>query len=113
MPCCVFLERLLRRSALVFFCLLIALAGCGVGFDALHMLIGQPSLEVLFAVLEDGGEMVAITGFTFYSLHLLANTSPRRMEMIADLMASRGHGDRVVEKVLGGNFARLFGEVWK
>ena len=39
--------------------------------------------------------------------------SPLRMEMIADLMASRGHGDRVVEKVLGGNFARLFTEVWK
>jgi membrane dipeptidase len=38
--------------------------------------------------------------------------TPRRMEIIADLMASRGHGDRVIEKVLGRNFARLFGEVW-
>jgi membrane dipeptidase len=38
--------------------------------------------------------------------------SPLRMEMIADLMASRGHGDRVIEKVLGTNFARLLGEVW-
>ena len=31
---------------------------------------------------------------------------------LADLMASRGMADRVIGKVLGGNFARLFGEVW-
>ena len=37
---------------------------------------------------------------------------PRRMDTLADLLASRGMGDRVIEKVLGGNFARLFGEVW-
>jgi len=39
--------------------------------------------------------------------------TPRRMEKIADLMAERGHRDRVIEKVLGGNFARLLGEVWR
>jgi membrane dipeptidase len=39
--------------------------------------------------------------------------TPRRMETIADLMAARGHRDRVIEKVLGGNFVRLFGEVWR
>lgn len=37
---------------------------------------------------------------------------PRRLEAIAGLMAERGHPDRVVEKVLGANFMRLFGEVW-
>ena len=36
----------------------------------------------------------------------------RRMEMIADLLAQRGHGARTIEKVLGGNWMRLFGEVW-
>jgi membrane dipeptidase len=39
--------------------------------------------------------------------------SPRRMEMIADLMTGRGHASGVVEKVLGANWMRLFGEVWK
>ncbi len=38
--------------------------------------------------------------------------SPRRMEMIADRLAARGHGGEVVEKVLGGNWARLLREVW-
>ena len=39
--------------------------------------------------------------------------SPRRMEKIADLLAGKGHEAPVIEKVLGGNWARLFGEVWK
>lgn len=36
----------------------------------------------------------------------------RRMEMIADRMAARGHTDRVIEKVLGANWLRLFSDVW-
>ncbi len=39
--------------------------------------------------------------------------SPRRMELVAGLLGSRGHSDRRVEKILGGNFLRLFREVWK
>jgi len=38
--------------------------------------------------------------------------SPRRMEMIADKLLARGHSSARVEKMVGGNFARLFGEVW-
>ena len=37
---------------------------------------------------------------------------PRRLEAIADQMAARGHANRVIEKVLGANFMRLFEEVW-
>lgn len=37
---------------------------------------------------------------------------PRRFEKLAFDMNKRGHSDRVIEKVLGGNFARLLGEVW-
>jgi len=38
---------------------------------------------------------------------------PRRLDTIADRMAARGHASRVIEKVLGANFMRLFGEVWR
>src|SRR3990170_907395 len=38
--------------------------------------------------------------------------SPRRMEMIADKLLARGHSSARVQKIVGGNFARLFGEVW-
>lgn len=37
---------------------------------------------------------------------------PRRMETIAGVMADHGHPRRVIEKVVGGNFMRLFSEVW-
>ena len=37
---------------------------------------------------------------------------PRRLETIAGMMAARGHSDARIEKVLGANFVRLFGEVW-
>ncbi len=38
--------------------------------------------------------------------------SPRRMEMIADKLISRGHSSARVEKIIGGNFARLVNDVW-
>lgn len=36
----------------------------------------------------------------------------RRMEMIADALSAKGHPDRVVEKVIGGNWVRVLSEVW-
>lgn len=38
--------------------------------------------------------------------------SHRRMEMIADALSTRGHSDRVIEKVIGGNWLRLCEDVW-
>ena len=38
--------------------------------------------------------------------------TPRRFETIATLLSKRGRSDRVIEKVLGGNFLRLFAETW-
>jgi len=39
--------------------------------------------------------------------------TPRRMEQIADGLAARGYTSARIEKVLGQNWLRLFGEVWK
>jgi membrane dipeptidase len=38
--------------------------------------------------------------------------TPRRFETIATLLSRRGKPDRVIEKVLGGNFLRLFAQTW-
>jgi membrane dipeptidase len=38
--------------------------------------------------------------------------TPRRMEQIADALAARGHSSARIEKVLGGNWLRLFRETW-
>ena len=37
---------------------------------------------------------------------------PRRLERVADALLARGHAERVVEKVVGENWLRLFREVW-
>ncbi|MGI8785886.1 MAG: dipeptidase [Acidobacteriota bacterium] len=37
---------------------------------------------------------------------------PRRLESIAIAMAKRGHSSAVIEKVIGGNFYRVFREIW-
>jgi membrane dipeptidase len=47
-----------------------------------------------------------------YNLVLEYNT-PNRLESIALDLLKRGHSEARVEKIVGGNFARLFGEVWK
>ena len=38
--------------------------------------------------------------------------TPRRFETLAALLRERGHSQARIEKILGGNFARLFREVW-
>jgi membrane dipeptidase len=38
---------------------------------------------------------------------------PNRCEIIADNLLKRGYAARVTEKVLGSNFVRAFGEIWK
>jgi membrane dipeptidase len=38
--------------------------------------------------------------------------APRRLELIADALLARGHTQGRVEKIIGGNFARLMRDVW-
>jgi len=38
--------------------------------------------------------------------------TPRRLERIADLLASRRHSSARIEKIIGGNWMRVLGEVW-
>lgn len=38
--------------------------------------------------------------------------TPRKMELIVDALLKRGHKSGAVEKILGNNFKRVFGEIW-
>lgn len=38
--------------------------------------------------------------------------TPRRLEQIAEQLLARRHSETRVEKIIGGNWMRLFGEVW-
>ena len=37
---------------------------------------------------------------------------PNRFEVLAAMLSARGHSDARIAKILGGNFARVLGEVW-
>lgn len=39
--------------------------------------------------------------------------TPRRMELIAEALARRGYRNAALAKILGGNFARVLGEIWR
>lgn len=39
--------------------------------------------------------------------------TPRRLQKLGDLLSARRHATPRIEKILGGNFARLFREAWK
>lgn len=46
--------------------------------------------------------------------YLFANdlNTPERFETLADLLLARGHSESRVQKILGANLLRLFGEIW-
>ena len=44
--------------------------------------------------------------------YVIGLNTPRRIEVIADQLLKRGYSSRVAEKIVGGNFARVFGEIW-
>lgn len=39
--------------------------------------------------------------------------TPRRVEQVADRLAAAGHPSARIEKIIGGNWVRLLGEVWR
>ena len=45
-------------------------------------------------------------------LHIKELNYPRRLEGVALGLAKRGHSAAVIEKVIGGNFHRVFREIW-
>ena len=46
-------------------------------------------------------------------LYVVGLNVPNRCEVIADALLQRNYPPRVAEKVLGSNFVRVFGEIWK
>ena len=44
--------------------------------------------------------------------YVIGLNGPRRIEVITNELLKRGYPAGTVEKVIGGNFARVFGEIW-
>lgn len=45
--------------------------------------------------------------------YVLGLNTPRKIEVIADELMKRGYSARIVEKVVGANFVRVFNDVWR
>lgn len=63
-----------RQVFLLIYKPVIFLILCGVMFDMLHIFINVPGSDIIFTVLEDGGEMLSIAAATAVSVAVLRNS---------------------------------------
>jgi len=71
----------------------------------------KQNIELIKDTIAQGifGENRKPDGLYFFVPDLNA---PNRFELLAAKLSARGHSDARIEKILGGNFARVFGQVW-
>jgi membrane dipeptidase len=84
----------------------------GVGSDVPFFQVDADDLEMMKKAAEKRkADGIAAPGEDRPTYIPDLNT-PRKMELIADALLKRGHKSGAVEKILGGNFKRVFGEIW-
>jgi membrane dipeptidase len=84
----------------------------GVGSDVPFFRVGDSDLEEMKKAAEKRkADGIAAPGEDRPTYIPDLNT-PRKMELIAGALLRRGHNSAVVEKILGNNFKRVFGEIW-
>jgi hypothetical protein len=73
--------RMARRVSADLLCLLGALGLFAVFFDTLHTItyFRAPALAPVFALIEDGGEMVVVSAIAAYAFNVMKNTGRRRV----------------------------------
>ena len=84
----------------------------GIGSDVSFFRIGETDLEEMKKAAEkrktDG---IAAPGEDRPTYIPDLNT-PRKIELIVDALLKRGHKPSAIEKIMGMNFKRVFGEIW-
>jgi membrane dipeptidase len=84
----------------------------GVGSDVPFFQVDADDLEMMKKAAEKRkADGIAAPGEDRPTYIPDLNT-PRKMELIAHALLQRGHKSGAVEKILGGNFKRVFGEIW-
>lgn len=84
----------------------------GIGTDALFFPVGEEDIREMDRQMRE--RRLAGTGAPGENRtpYLPDANTPRKLVQVADALLRRGHAPRVVEKVLGANFARAFGDIW-
>lgn len=98
-----------------------ALNVCGedhVGIGTDNSLVGIDNMPKYREIIAEQVRMrkeygIAATGESEDIVPLLPDISgPDQYHRLAEMLADRGHSERVIDKVLGENFLRLMGDVW-
>lgn len=84
----------------------------GIGTDALFFPVDEEDIREMDRQMRE--RRLAGTGAPGENRtpYLPDANTPRKLLQVADALLRRGHAPRVVDKVLGANFARAFGDIW-
>ena len=84
----------------------------GVGTDVPFFQVDESDLEEMKKATEKRkADGIAAPGED-RPVYIPDMNTPRKMELIAEALLKRGHKSGVVEKIMGANFKRVFGEIW-
>ena len=84
----------------------------GIGSDVPFFRMGETDLEEMKKAAEKRkADGIAAPGEDRPTYIPDLNT-PRKIEFIADALLKRGHKPGAIEKIVGLNFKRVFGEIW-
>jgi membrane dipeptidase len=84
----------------------------GVGTDVPFFQVDESDLEEMKKATEKRKADGIATPGEDRPVYIPDMNTPRKMELIAEALLKRGHKSGVVEKIMGANFKRVFGEIW-
>jgi len=84
----------------------------GVGTDVPFQRVGEADLVNMQKAVEERKAAGISAPGEDRPVYIPEANTPRKMELVTAALLKRGHPSRVVEKVLGANFRRVFGEIW-
>ncbi len=85
----------------------------GLGLDISEGLTPELFEQRRKGFLTDFPELRLGGDFPYEHYYVFGLQSMASMRLITETLVERGYGDDDVLKILGGNFVRLFGEVWR
>jgi membrane dipeptidase len=84
----------------------------GIGSDVPFTAVDDHTLEEMKKEMDERKKMGVAAPGEDRPPYIPDLNSERKMERIADALLKRGYKSAAVEKILGGNFKRVFGEIW-
>jgi membrane dipeptidase len=84
----------------------------GIGTDSLFFRVGDEDLKAIAALEEQRRKAGVGAPGENRPPYIPDINTPRKLERVADAMLEQGYAATTVDKVLGLNFRRAFGEIW-